>query len=150
MDDGYYSRACGALTFSDGHITYEKIRDKLGLVGVERLNSIFEACAQNQTEAVINLLDEFLQGGISIEQLISNCADYLRSLLLIKSGVKKESLLGNSPERYSSLVLGAWNNIQVERALSISVVSAGSVSTFPTWKLKKPSMLLRHFCRGLR
>ena len=107
------------LAFSDGHITYEKIRDKLGLVGVERLNSIFEACAQNQAEAVINLLDEFLQGGISIEQLISNCADYLRSLLLIKSGVKKESLLGNSPERYSSLVLGAWNNIQVERALSI-------------------------------
>ncbi len=107
------------LAFSDGHITYEKIRDKLGLVGIERLNSIFEACAQNQSETVINLLDEFLQGGISIEQLISNCADYLRSLLLIKSGVKKESLLGNSPERYSSLVLGAWNNIQVERALSI-------------------------------
>ena len=107
------------LAFSDGHITYEKIRDKLGLVGVERLNSIFEACAQNQAEAVINLLDEFLQGGISIEQLISNCADYLRSLLLIKSGVKKESLLGNSPERYSSLVLGAWNAVQLERALSI-------------------------------
>ncbi len=107
------------VAFSDGHITYEKIRDKLGLVGVERLNSIFEACAQNQAEAVINLLDEFLQGGISIEQLISNCADYLRSLLLIKSGVKKESLLGNSPERYSSLVLGAWNAVQLERALSI-------------------------------
>ena len=107
------------VAFSDGHITYEKIRDKLGLVGIERLNSVFEACAQNQAETVINLLDEFLQGGISIEQLISNCADYLRSLLLIKSGIKKESLLGNSAERYSSLVLGAWNNVQVERALSI-------------------------------
>jgi DNA polymerase-3 subunit gamma/tau len=107
------------VAFSDGHITYEKIRDKLGLVGIERLNSVFEACAQNQTETVINLLDEFLQGGISIEQLISNCADYLRSLLLIKSGIKKESLLGNSAERYSSLVLGAWNTVQVERALSI-------------------------------
>ena len=107
------------LAFSDGHITYEKIRDKLGLVGIERLNSLFEACAQNQAESVISLLDDFLQAGISIEQLISNCADYLRSLLLIKSGVKKESLLGNSPERYSNLVLGAWNSVQVERALSI-------------------------------
>ena len=107
------------VAFSDGHITYEKIRDKLGLVGIDRLNTVFEACAQNKTEEVINLIDEFLQAGVSIEQLISNSADYLRSLLLIKNGVKKESLLGNSPERYSSVVLGAWNAIQIERALSI-------------------------------
>ena len=107
------------VAFSDGHMTYDKIRDKLGLVGIDRLNTVFEACAQNNTEAVINLLDEFLQAGVSIEQLISNSADYLRSLLLIKNGVKKESLLGNSPERYSSVVLGAWNTVQIERALSI-------------------------------
>ena len=107
------------VAFSDGHITYNKIRDKLGLVGVDRLNTIFEACVQNQPETVVGLLDEFLQAGISIEQLISNCADYFRSLLLIKSGVTKESLLGNSVERYSSTVLNAWNNTQIERALSI-------------------------------
>ena len=59
------------VAFSDGHITYEKIRDKLGLVGIDRLNTVFDACAQNNTEAVINLIDEFLQAGVSIEQLIS-------------------------------------------------------------------------------
>ena len=107
------------VAFSDGHITYEKIRDKLGLVGVERLNTIFEACTDSQTDTVINLLDEYLQAGISIEQLISNSADYIRSLLFIKNGVKKESLLGNSPERYSQKVLNSWNSIQFERALSI-------------------------------
>ena len=105
--------------FSEGHITYEKIRDKLGIAGVERLNSIFEACAEGQPEKVINLLDEMLQSGVSIEQIISNSADYLRSILLIKNGVTKEALLGNSAERYSSKVLNAWNAIQVERALSI-------------------------------
>ena len=107
------------VAFSDGHMTYDKIRDKLGLVGIDRLNSVFEACAQNRTADVIGLLDEFLQAGVSIEQLISNSADYLRSLLLIQNGVKKESLLGNSAERYSSLVLGAWNAVQIERALSL-------------------------------
>lgn len=107
------------VAFSEGHMTYDKIRDKLGLVGIDRLNSVFEACAQNRTADVIGLLDEFLQAGVSIEQLISNSADYLRSLLLIKNGVKKESLLGNSAERYSSLVLGAWNAVQIERALSL-------------------------------
>ncbi|MBO4858468.1 MAG: DNA polymerase III subunit gamma/tau [Treponema sp.] len=105
--------------FSEGHITYEKIRDKLGIAGVERLNSIFEACAEGQPETVINLLDEMLQSGVSIEQIISNSADYLRSVLLIKNGVTKEALLGNSVERYSQKVLNAWNAIQVERALSI-------------------------------
>ena len=107
------------VAFSDGHMTYDKIRDKLGLVGIDRLNTVFDACAQNKTEEVINLIDEFLQAGVSIEQLISNSADYLRSLLLIKNGVKKESLLGNSAERYSNVVLGAWNTVQIERALSI-------------------------------
>ena len=107
------------VAFSDGHITYEKIRDKLGLVGVDRLNMIFEACILSKTDQVINLIDEFLQSGISIEQMISNTADYLRSLLLIKNGIKNESLLGNSFERYSPQVIAAWNPLQIERALSI-------------------------------
>ena len=105
--------------FSDGHITYDKIRDKLGLLGVDRLNSIFENCVSGNAEVVINELDSFLQSGISIEQLISNSTEYLRSLLLIKNGIKKESLLGQSPERYSGAVLNGWNTIQTERGISI-------------------------------
>ena len=107
------------VAFSDGHITYDKIKDKLGLVGVDRLNSVFESCVNGKSDVVLNLLDEFLQRGVSIDQLISNAADYLRSLLLIKSGITKEALLGNSVERYSGVVLQAWNQIQIERALSI-------------------------------
>jgi len=107
------------VAFSGNHITYEKIRDKLGLVGIDRLNSIFELAAAKQTEQVIEKLDEFLQNGISIEQLISNCADYIRSLLLLKNGISRESLLGNAPERYSKQVLSAWNSVQLERGLSL-------------------------------
>ncbi|MCQ2577956.1 MAG: DNA polymerase III subunit gamma/tau [Treponema sp.] len=107
------------VAFSGDHITYEKIRDKLGLVGIDRLNSIFELAAAKQTEQVIEKLDEFLQNGISIEQLISNCADYIRSLLLLKNGITRESLLGNAPERYSKQVLSAWNSVQLERGLSL-------------------------------
>ena len=105
--------------FSDSHITYDKIRDKLGLLGVDRLNSIFENCVSGNAEVVMNELDSFLQSGISIEQLISNSTEYLRSLLLIKNGIKKESLLGQSPERYSGAVLNGWNTIQTERGISI-------------------------------
>ena len=105
--------------FSENHITYEKIRDKLGLVGTERLNALFEECAAQNVGAVQEKIGEFLQSGISVEQLITNSADYLRSLLLIKSGVTKESLLGQDAARFSQKVLSAWNSIQLERALSI-------------------------------
>jgi len=105
--------------FSGDHITYDKIRDKLGLVGVDRLNAIFEDAAQNKTQEALLKIDEFLQNGVSIEQFIVNCTDYLRSLLLIRAGITKEALLGQSRDRYSQIVLQAWNPIQLERALSI-------------------------------
>lgn len=105
--------------FSGDHITYEKIKDKLGLVGIESLNAIFEAAAKNESENVLLKIDEFLQNGISIEQFVTNCTEYLRSVLLIKAGITKESLLGHPKERFSETVLSSWNSIQTERALSI-------------------------------
>ena len=105
--------------FSENHITYEKIRDKLGLVGTERLNALFEECVAQNVSCVQEKLGDFLQAGISIEQLITNSADYLRSLLLVKNGVTKESLLGQDAARFSQKVLSAWNSVQLERALSI-------------------------------
>ncbi|MBQ4379565.1 MAG: DNA polymerase III subunit gamma/tau [Treponema sp.] len=105
--------------FSGDHITYDKIRDKLGLVGVDRLNAIFEDAAQNKCQDALLKIDEFLQNGVSIEQFIVNCTDYLRSLLLIRAGITKEALLGQSYDRYSQTVLKAWNPVQLERALSI-------------------------------
>ena len=83
--------------FSDGEITYEKIRDKLGLVGVDRLNELFGLCVNGDTENALLKLDAYLQNGVSIEQLISNCTDYLRSLLLIKNGITKEIPLLDTP-----------------------------------------------------
>lgn len=105
--------------FSNGEITYEKIRDKLGLLGVDRLNELFEFCASGKPQQAMDKLDELLLSGISIEQIISNSSEYLRSLLLIRNGVTKESLLGQDAQRYSSIVLNTWNTVQTERALSI-------------------------------
>lgn len=105
--------------FSGDEITYDKIRDKLGLVGVDTLNAIFEDCANNKTQDVLLKLDNFLQAGLSIERLILNSTDYLRSLLLIRNGVTKEGLLGQSKERFSQVVLNKWNSIQIERGLSL-------------------------------
>ena len=105
--------------FSGDHITYDKIRDKLGLVGVDRLNAVFEDAAAGRAQDALLKIDEFLQNGVSIEQLIINSTDYLRSLLLIRAGITKDALLGQSRERYSQAVLEAWSPVQIERAMSI-------------------------------
>ena len=105
--------------FSDGEITYDKIRDKLGLVGIEQLNTLFEHCSAGDTENTLSALEDTLQNGITIEQLITNAAQYVRSLLLIKAGVTKEAVLGQSAERYSAKVLENWDKVRIERALSL-------------------------------
>ncbi len=105
--------------FSDGHITFDKIRDKLGLVGVDRLNGVIDACAQRSAEAALSGLDAILDSGVSVEQFTVDLCEYLRNLLLIKSGITRESLLGQSSERFSALALEAWSAPQVERALSL-------------------------------
>lgn len=105
--------------FSDKHITYDGIRDKLGIVGTDQLNELCEACCQGKSAEAIMLVDKFIQDGIPIEQLITNLSDYLRSCLFIKSGITKEGLLGQNPSRYSELVLKSWDSIRLERALSM-------------------------------
>ena len=107
------------VAFSDNHITYEKIRDKLGLVGVERLNEIAEFCVDGNSKAALEKLDEITANGVSIEQFVSNFADYLRSLLLIESGITKEALLGQNIQRFSQKVTSSWNKMMLERALSL-------------------------------
>lgn len=107
------------VSFSGDHITYDKIRDTLGLVGLDLLNTLTEACAEGKSDEALEELDTIFQNGASIEQFIVNYADYFRSLLLIKSGVIKEALLGPSVERFSSKVLEQWSAPQLERGLSL-------------------------------
>lgn len=105
--------------FSGNHITFEKIRDKLGLTSVDNLNELCELFIDGNSGTAIEKLDEILQSGVSIDQFIINFSDYLRSLILIQSGVKKESLLGQSASRFSEKVLSQWDSIKLERALSM-------------------------------
>lgn len=107
------------VAFSDGNMTYDKIKDKLGLMGIDQLNNLFESCIDGNSGETLTKLDDILQNGVSIEQLISTSADYVRSMLLIKSGITKEALIGQSVERYSEKVLNSWQQIHIEKALSL-------------------------------
>ena len=107
------------LSFSDGHIREDLIREKLGLVGLEKLNELAEACADNDTPQVFALIDEIISSGIAIEQCIIDLAAYYRGLLLLKNGITRESLLGYRANLFSEKVLQCYDTIRLEQALEL-------------------------------
>ena len=106
-------------SFSGGHIREELIREKLGLAGLEKINALAEACAANDAPAALSLTDTILSSGVAIEQLIIDLAGYYRSLLLLKNGITRESLLGYSVDQFSARVLETLDSIRLEQALEL-------------------------------
>ncbi|MDR1596439.1 MAG: DNA polymerase III subunit gamma/tau [Treponema sp.] len=106
-------------SFSEGHIRSQLIRDKLGLVGLDKLNALAETCAANDTAGAFAQIDSILDSGVAIEQFVIDLAGYYRSLLLLKNGVTRESLLGFSPDRFSASVREKHDSAQLEQALSL-------------------------------
>ena len=107
------------LSFSGGHIREDLIREKLGLAGPEKLNALAELCAANDTSAAFSLIDEIIASGVAIEQFVIDLAGFYRSMLLLKNGITRESLLGYSPDRFSAKVLESLDSARLEQALEI-------------------------------
>jgi DNA polymerase-3 subunit gamma/tau len=105
--------------FSGGHIRAALIREKLGLAGLDTLNALGEACIANDCAGAFALIDRILDGGAAVEQFVIDLAGFYRSLLLLKSGVTRESVLGYSPDRFSARVLESLEAVHLERALSL-------------------------------
>jgi DNA polymerase-3 subunit gamma/tau len=106
-------------SFSEGRIRSQLIRDKLGLVGLDRLNALAEACAANDTAGAFARIDGILEDGVALERFVIDLAGYYRSLLLLKNGVTRESLLGYSPDRFSAAVREKLDSQRLEQALSL-------------------------------
>ncbi len=107
------------LSFSDGRLRSDLIREKLGLAGLDAVNALAEACAAADPAGALAQVDALLERGISVEQFVIDLAGYYRSLLLIKSGVTREALLGYAGDRFSPLAREAYSALQLERAVSL-------------------------------
>ena len=107
------------VSFSSGSIRGSLIREKLGITGLEKLNTLAEICAVNDAPGAFALADEIIGSGVAIEQFIIDLAGYYRSLLLIKNGITRESLLGYPCEFFSAKTLDAYDSVRLEQALDI-------------------------------
>lgn len=107
------------VSFSNGEITLDKIREKLGVVGMERIGQIMEDILSRRQDAAMDKLGAILARGVSTEQVIKDFTDYFRTLLLIKEGVKSENVLGERMESFPMQIRTAFNEEQLEAALDL-------------------------------
>jgi DNA polymerase-3 subunit gamma/tau len=107
------------VSFSRDGITLEKIRAKLGLVGLDQINRIVKIITQRDKKAILESCSEILDRGVSVEQFVVDLTDYFRNLLLLKCGIRKSSLLSGSPDDYPVELVEFFSIEQIEKAIEL-------------------------------
>ena len=107
------------VAFSNGKITLSQIREKLGLVGVQRINVIMLDVLSANRGASIDRIHDLLAKGVSLEQIIKDFSEYFRTLLLIRKGVRSENVLGEQVSSFPPEILNSYNEEQLEAALDM-------------------------------
>jgi DNA polymerase-3 subunit gamma/tau len=107
------------VSFSDGAITLDRVREKLGVLGIEELNDYVRLLRAGQMGKVLEGTDALLAKGISIEQFVADLAEYFRNLLFLKSGITRDTLLGFAPQDFDASVLDSLSAPQIERAIEL-------------------------------
>jgi len=106
-------------SFADGTLTLDRIREKLGVLGIDELNEFARLLRADNPGAVLERLDAVLAAGISIEQFVANLAEYFRSLLFLKSGIARDTLLGYAPGEFDAGVLESLDAAKIEKAIEM-------------------------------
>ncbi|MBU0926787.1 MAG: DNA polymerase III subunit gamma/tau [Spirochaetes bacterium] len=125
-------------SFSEGRITAAKIRDKLGLVGSERMGALMGLCVAGDRKGALETLDAILGSGVSVEQFASDAVSYARSLLFIASGVEKEALLGAALSSFPPELVSGLDAPRLERMIAglFDLYRDMRYSVNPRWELE--------------
>jgi DNA polymerase-3 subunit gamma/tau len=107
------------VAFSHDQIRLDTIHEKLGLLGLERLNSLMEAVVAGRGDEALEIVDGAIQSGVPVERFTIDLADYLRTLLLAANGIDREAILGMNPARLPDQVRSGLNRYQLEQANEI-------------------------------
>ncbi len=102
------------VSFSEEKLTIKNIRDKLGTVGTDEINSLLALAIQKDGKQLFEYLDSLLARGVSVEQFSIDLAEYFRSLLLIKAGIKKEAILKSFYKNFPERIVNHFNLYQIE------------------------------------
>ena len=104
-------------SFANGNITFEKIKNELGITGPDELSELFSYAIKGETDKAILKLNSILKSGKSPESFITDAANYLRDALLITSGIEEKTLLFSPVEYFDKTLLSSIGKNGAEKAL---------------------------------
>ena len=103
--------------FSGKHITLQKIRERLNLAGCSKISEIVSLSLFSAPDKAIEVLSSLFEAGVSPEQIVKDSADFFRTILLYKTGIRRPSLLGVAEEDIPKELVDALSKEQIEAAL---------------------------------
>ena len=103
--------------FSGNHITLQKIRERLNLAGFSKISEIVSYSVLGTPDKAIEVLSSLFEAGVSPEQIVKDSADFFRTILLYKTGIRRPSLLGVSEDDIPKELVDALSKEQIEAAL---------------------------------
>jgi DNA polymerase III subunit gamma/tau len=80
------------LSFGEGAVTAQRVRDVLGLVGDELYAEVLELVAEGRPEGVFPLVERLVDAGADLAEFMGGAGEALRALLMLQLGSEPEGL----------------------------------------------------------
>ena len=104
-------------SFSEGHITLRKIKEKLFLASVEDIAAILSLSFEERTEEALDILEKLFSSGTSETQIIKDMAEYVKSLLFYKAGIRRADVLSCTEEEIDRNLVELYSKEMLEAVL---------------------------------
>lgn len=73
------------LSLSEGGLTVERVQQLLGLVGQQWLAGLVNAIKEADSASVLNMVDDLIQSGKDLQQVLGELGMYFRSIMIFKA-----------------------------------------------------------------
>jgi DNA polymerase-3 subunit gamma/tau len=80
------------LSFGEGVVTAERVREVLGLADDELFGELLRSVAEQEPGAIFPLVDRLCDAGVDLTEFMSGAADVLRALLMLQVGAEPDGL----------------------------------------------------------
>lgn len=107
------------ISFSGDRISMDLINEKLGLVKNEQIELLIQSIIDKKTGRVLEIISEILDSGVSLERFNIDLIEFFRNLLLLKSGIDKEYILGISRDNFPGQFIEFFEIKQLVQILDI-------------------------------
>src|SRR5688500_1432423 len=130
------------LSFGEGAVTAARVRETLGLVGVELFAEMLDVVVKRRPGGVFGIVDRLVDAGADLGEFMNGAAEMLRALLMVQVGATPEGLteaMRNLLERYRSELAPG----DVLRMLRLLAESEASIRRSANPRLIVETLLLR-------